>query len=252
MATYKERFLLRVILENPCGEKIERMRYSNSVNRNAMTSRRELIQRVFDRLFEAFGPQGWWPAKTPTEVIIGAILTQNTAWKNVKQSIACLRRNNLLDFEALHRISESELALLIRSSGYYNQKARKLKAFCEHLQTRWQGDLSLFLSQETGPLRKELLQIYGIGPETADSILLYAAFQPSFVVDTYTCRIFHRYGWVSEDIGYDELRDYFMDCLEPDVEYFQEYHALLVRAGHLYCRRKPFCDFCPLNGWTEG
>jgi len=216
-----------------------------------ISKRRELIRRVFDQLRHTFGPQHWWPAETSFEVIIGAILTQNTAWKNVEQSIKILRERGLLDFEALHAVPAPDLALLIRSSGYFNQKARKLKAFCDHVQDHWQGDLQRFLSQEMDTLRQELLTIHGIGPETADSIVLYAAEQPTFVVDVYTHRIFSRHWWIDETVTYDTLRDFFMDALEPDVAFFKEYHALLVRTGHLYCRRKPLCGGCPLEGWKE-
>jgi endonuclease-3 related protein len=210
-----------------------------------------MLHKIHDRLLREFGPQHWWPAETDFEVIVGAILTQNTAWKNVKQSIGALRQNGILNFEGIHEIPVEELAPLIRSSGYYNQKAKKLKEFCNHLANRWQGDLAFFLSREMEPLRLELLTIRGIGPETADSIILYAAHQPSFVVDSYTYRIFSRHGRVYEDIGYEELRSYFMDSLEPDVAFFGELHALLVHTGHLFCRKKPSCGACPLNGWTE-
>ena len=217
-----------------------------------MTSgHRELLHRIYDQLLREFGPQHWWPAETPFEVIVGAILTQNTAWKNVKQSIGILRRNGVLSIEGIHSLSVEELAPLIRSSGYYNRKARKLKDFCKHLADDWQKDLAGFLSQDMESLRSELLSLRGIGPETADSIVLYAGNHPSFVVDTYTYRIFSRHGWVYEDPGYEELRSYFMDSLEPDVPFFQELHALLVRTGHLYCRKKPLCDACPLNGWNN-
>jgi endonuclease III related protein len=214
-----------------------------------MQRRQALIKGVFERLLAALGPQSWWPADSPFEVIVGAILTQNTAWRNVKQAIGELRDHGLLTAGAIRAASLPELASMIRSSGYYNQKARKLKVFCEHLENHWQNNLDDFLSQDLDKLRVELLSLHGIGPETADSIILYAAGQPSFVVDTYTYRIFHRHSWVPEAIGYEELRSFFMDAMEPDVTLLQEYHALLVRAGHLYCRRKPACDSCPLDGW---
>lgn len=212
-----------------------------------MERRRTLIKGVFERLFSALGPQHWWPADSPFEVIVGAILTQNTAWKNVKQAIGKLRDNRLLTAEAISALSLPDLASVIRSSGYYNQKARKLKTFCEHVENHWQGKLDDFLSQGMEELRLELLGLHGIGPETADSIILYAAEQPSFVVDAYTYRIFHSHGWIPEAISYEELRSFFMEALEPDVAMFQEFHALLVRAGYLYCRRKPSCDPCPLD-----
>ena len=213
--------------------------------------RRELLQEIFDRLLAAFGPQNWWPADTPFEVILGAILTQNTAWKNVVRAVTNLRENGLLSFERIRELSADQLAGLIRSSGFYNEKARKIKGFCDYLTENWGGNLDGFLSQEAEALREELLGIRGIGPETADSIVLYAAFKPSFVVDAYTYRILFRHGWVAESLGYDELRSYFMDVLEPDVAYYQEFHALLVRTGHLFCRRTPLCATCPLGYLLE-
>lgn len=209
--------------------------------------RQAQLRSIHDRLLAAYGPQSWWPAETPFEVILGAILTQNTAWKNVVAAIGNLRANGLLSFDKICAVPASYLAQLIRPSGFYNQKTKKVKAFCDHVAERWNGDLDGFLVQDTEPLRAELLEIRGIGPETADSIVLYAAFKPSFVVDAYTYRIFFRHGWVDESISYDELRDHFMGALEPDVAFFQEFHALLVKTGHLYCRTKPQCETCPLN-----
>ena len=214
-------------------------------------TRRELLHSVHDRLLAAFGPQHWWPAETPFEVIVGAILTQNTAWKNVKLSIEVLRSHGLLDFERLCAIPQAELAPLVHSSGFYNQKARKLKDFCLHVRSRGDGTLEDFLSRDMDLLRSDLLSIRGIGPETADSIVLYAAFKPSFVVDAYTYRIFSRHSWVEEEIGYEQLRGFFMDALDPGVQLFQEYHALLVRTGHLYCRKQPACPSCPLQVFFE-
>jgi endonuclease-3 related protein len=206
-----------------------------------------LLREVYDRLFAFFGPQRWWPAETQFEVILGAILTQNTAWKNVATAIGNLRRYDLLRFEGLCGLSAQELAVLIRSSGFYNEKAKKIKAFCNDIATKWDGRLEEFLSRDMEELRTDLLGIRGIGPETADSIVLYAALKASFVVDTYTYRIFSRHGWVGESISYDELREYFMGAMEPDVQLFQEFHALLVRTGHLYCRKTAMCQSCPLN-----
>lgn len=217
-----------------------------------LSERRGLIERLFRRLLRAFGPQSWWPADSPFEVVVGAILTQNTAWKNVSTAIARLKEAELLDPEAMHRVEEERLAEIIRPSGYFNQKARRLKAFCRNLSERWDGNLDRFLSRDMEELRADCLTLHGIGPETADSIVLYAAQKPSFVVDAYTRRIFSRHGWVPDDIRYDALRDYFMDCLERDVYFFQEYHALLVRLGHRHCRRKPSCSGCPLEGFPFG
>lgn len=215
------------------------------------TADRDVVQVVYDRLFHRYGPQHWWPAETPFEVVVGAILTQNTAWRNVAKCIEVLRRERLLNLDALSAVPASALAEWIRSSGYYNQKALRLKNFCEHIQSRWMGNLDDFLSQDMESLRAELLSLRGVGPETADSIVLYAAHQPSFVVDAYTHRIFSRHGWIPEQIAYDDLREYFMDRLTPDVKLFQEYHALLVRTGHLHCRRKADCGTCPLHGVSD-
>jgi len=214
-------------------------------------NRRELLQDIYDKLFETFGPLGWWPAETPFEVILGAILTQNTAWKNVVKAIDNLNRNDALNFRAICDLPAPTLASLIRSSGFYNEKAKKLKAFCEHITRDWNGSLDDFLAQDGEELRSELLGIRGIGPETADCIVLYAACKPSFVVDAYTYRIFSRHGWIDETISYDELRDFFMEAIEPSVPFYQEYHALLVKIGHLFCRRKPLCESCPLNVFFE-
>lgn len=214
-------------------------------------NRRAIIEEIYGLLHDAFGPQYWWPADTPFEVIIGAILTQNTAWKNVVLSINVLKGHGLIQCEALHALPVGELAPLIRSSGYFNQKSNKIKAFCSHLHERWKGNLAAFLDQETDTLRRELLGLHGIGPETADSIVLYAAHKPSFVVDAYTRRIFSRHGLVPPDIAYEPLRAFFMESLPPDVPFFQEMHALLVRVGHLYCRRSAArCASCPLKACT--
>jgi len=211
------------------------------------TNRKELLREIYDRLLAAFGPQRWWPADTRFEVILGAVLTQNTAWKNVAAAISNLRRHDLLSFERLCGLSAQELAVFIRSSGFFNQKAKKIRTLCDHILSKWGGGLDEFLAQDMESLRTELLTVRGIGPETADSIVLYAAFKPSFVVDTYTYRIFSRHGWVEEAISYEDLREYFMGAMEPDVPVFQEFHALLVRTGHLYCRKTAVCPSCPLN-----
>ena len=216
-----------------------------------MSQRAELLRAIYDRLFAELGPQHWWPAESPFEVILGAILTQNTAWKNVSVALRNLRGRGLLNFDAICAIAVEDLALLIRPSGFYNQKAKKIKNFCNYIQSTWEGGLESFLSRDMEVLRSDLLAIRGIGPETADSIVLYAAFQPSFVVDAYTYRILSRHGWIDESIDYEELRGYFMGVLDPDVPFFQEFHALLVRTGHLYCRRKPLCESCPLNTFFD-
>jgi endonuclease III related protein len=184
-------------------------------------------------------------------MILGAILTQNTSWSNVEKAIRNLRDHELISLESLCRIDIDELASLVRSSGYFNQKAQRLKSFCLHIRENWEGDLTWFLSQEMEALRIELLSMRGIGPETADSIILYAACQPSFVVDAYTFRIFSRHGWIEETANYESLRSFFMDALEADVALYQEYHALLVNTGKFYCRRKPLCTACPLHDCSK-
>jgi endonuclease III related protein len=221
-------------------------RRGDAMNR---AERRSLLVRVYETLLQVYGPQHWWPAETPFEVIVGAILTQNTAWKNVEKAMSALRNNGFLSFQELQHIPVADLAPMIRSSGYYNQKAGKLKTFCSYVGNHWQGDLEAFLDQDMAKLRNELIQLRGIGPETADSIVLYAAEQPSFVVDVYTYRVLSRHGWVPEQLAYDDLRDFFMDCLPRDVSLYKEYHALLVQVGHHHCRRRPSCTGCPLESF---
>jgi endonuclease III related protein len=214
-------------------------------------NRKELLQQVYETLLSALGPQSWWPAETPFEVVLGAILAQNTAWSNAAAAIANLGRNGLLSLDSVCGINAPQLEALIRPYGLYRQKAGKILALCRHLATKWNGSLEEFFALDMEPLRAELLSLRGIGPETADSIVLYAAFKPSFVVDTYTWRIFSRHGWVEESISYDDLREFFMEAMDPDVALFQEFHALLVRIGHLYCRKTPLCQQCPLGVFRD-
>ncbi len=206
------------------------------------------LQNVYERLYAHFGPQHWWPGKTAFEVILGAILTQNTAWTNVEKALANLKRAGLLHPERLHKARESRVAELIRSSGYYHLKAKKLKAFTQFLFAQHQGRLSHLFKRETGALREQLLAVYGIGPETADSIILYAAGQPVFVVDAYTRRIAARLGLASPTASYDELQQLFMEHLPRSARLFNEYHALFVALGKRYCvKRAPRCEACPLR-----
>ncbi|NOY77693.1 MAG: endonuclease III domain-containing protein [Calditrichaeota bacterium] len=181
--------------------------------------------------------------------MIGAILTQNTSWKNVDKAITTLKEKYGLSLEKLQRISETELAQAIRSSGYYNQKAKKIKIFVRYIYERYAGSLEKMAEQPLEKLREELLTLYGIGPETADSILLYALQKPTFVVDAYTRRIFLRHGWMTEKATYEEIRQFFMTHLPRDVQLYNEFHALLVYVGHHFCRRTPLCDACPLNDY---
>jgi endonuclease-3 related protein len=206
------------------------------------------LRDIYAYLFARFGPQHWWPQSDGAfEIIIGAILTQNTAWTNVEKAMTNLRRARLLTPDALNRVTEKRLASLIRPSGYFNLKAKKLKAFARFLFDKHHGKLSHLFKQDTAQLRDELLAVYGIGPETADSITLYAARHPIFVVDAYTRRIFARLGLARDDVTYDEMQELFMRHLPHDEPMFNEYHALIVALGKDICKKtKPKCSECPL------
>ena len=205
-----------------------------------------ILQQVFDRLLTAYGPQNWWPGESPFEVLIGAVLTQNTSWANVARAIERLRQADLLDPHALYALPAKELEELIRPAGYFRVKARRLRNLLELLVNRHGGSLDAMFAVGLQALRDELLSVNGIGPETADSILLYAAGLPTFVVDTYTYRVLTRHGWIDFDADYHQIKDHFQSSLEPDVALYNEYHALLVRLGKLHCRKKARCDGCPL------
>lgn len=205
------------------------------------------FEKLYDVLLAHFGPQHWWPAKTPFEVCVGAILTQNTAWVNVEKAIAVLKKKKLLSPRALRGVSSDRLARAIRSSGYYNQKAKRLKLFA-----RWFGDSmgDSFGSAKgipTSKLRDRLLAISGIGPETADSMLLYAFGRASFVVDAYTCRVVERHGMIHEGASYSEVKELFESNLRKSVRLYNEYHALLVQLGKHFCRPTPQCTDCPVS-----
>ncbi len=205
------------------------------------------LLEIYNRLFQAYGPQHWWPGDTPFEVIIGAILTQSTAWVNVEKAIANLKKAGRLDPAALRQISADELAELIRPSGYYNVKSLKLKAFIDRLKDYGDSLEAMFCSS-VPELRQELLSIYGVGPETADSIILYAARKPVFVIDAYTHRIVSRLGLHPDYGNYSVLQAYFMENLPKDESLYNEYHALLVRHGKEICRKSnPRCEACPLS-----
>ena len=211
-------------------------------------STRERINNIYRLLYEKYGPQGWWPGDSELECILGAILTQNTSWKNVEKAIQNLKRFDLISAEKLNLLRNNELAELIRPSGYYNQKALKIKNFISFLSDNYKGKLENMLQEETYDLREKLLQIKGIGPETADSILLYSANKPIFVIDAYTHRIFSRHGLVPEQTNYNEMQEIFMDSLENNAEIFNEYHALIVKVGKEHCKKqKPICTGCPLE-----
>jgi endonuclease-3 related protein len=204
---------------------------------------------VFAALHRRWGPQGWWPARTRAEMIIGAILTQNTAWPNVERAIGNLRAAGALRFDRLHAASCTELESWIRPAGTFRVKARRLRAFTDMIFDRHGGSLARLLRQKTDALRRELLGVSGIGPETADCIVLYAARQPVFVVDAYTRRMLERHGWAGPGEPYDAVAARFTDALDPDPQLFNEFHALIVRLGKEHCRSRPRCEGCPLAGW---
>ena len=204
------------------------------------------LERVYDRLLQSFGPQHWWPGDSPFEVMIGAVLVQNTSWKNVEKAIDNLKAQDLLEPHALYKIPAEELEEWIRPAGYYRVKARRLRSLLEFVLQRYDGSLEAMFRTDPATLREDLLGVHGVGPETADSILLYAGGVPVFVVDTYTHRVLARHGWIGFDADYFELQEHFQSGLAEDAALFNEFHALLVRLGHLHCRKTPKCDGCPL------
>lgn len=205
-----------------------------------------MLNEAYRRMFDALGPQDWWPADSRLEVIVGAVLTQNTNWRNVELAIENLRRKDLLSLEKLRDLELEQLADLIRPSGYYRLKAKRLKNVIELIAERF-GDVETMRSQPLTDLREELLEVNGVGAETADSILLYGLEMPTFVVDAYAARIAKRHGWVDPDTDYAGLKDFFESQLKSDTSFFNEYHALIVQVGKNYCRSKPNCEGCPLE-----
>ncbi len=201
---------------------------------------------VFDALLTRYGPQHWWPGETPFEVIVGAILTQNTSWTNAARAITALKAGGKLSAAAIRATEIDQLAALIRPSGYFNAKARKLRAMAEFI-GETADDLDARFRGDTETLRRALLAVHGVGPETADSILLYAAGRPVFVIDAYTVRIMSRLGLAGEKPDYDRLQRLFSANLEPDRARFNEFHALIVRLGKEVCRPTPRCPECCLN-----
>lgn len=208
---------------------------------------RKLLQ-IYQRLHYTIGPRYWWPADSPFEVIIGAILTQNTSWNNVERAIRALKEKKMLNPLKLYQVKKTFLAKTIKSSGFFNLKAQRIKNFIIFLFKNYQGSIEKMFSETLTPLREKLLKINGIGPETADSILLYAGEKPIFVVDAYTKRILIRHDLISKEAGYSEIQELFMKNLEHDVSMFNEYHALLVYIGKHFCKRVPKCESCPLKG----
>ena len=204
--------------------------------------------KIYQKLYSSIGPRHWWPGDSPFEVIIGAILTQNTSWKNVEIAIRALKEKNLLDPLKLFNVGDRLLANTIKSSGFFNIKAKRIKTFMRFLFENYQGSLKKMFSESLTPLREKLLKINGIGPETADSILLYAGGKPIFVVDAYTKRILARHNLISKTASYSEIQELFMENLKKDAGMFNEYHALLVYTGKYFCKKTPNCENCPMKG----
>jgi endonuclease-3 related protein len=206
------------------------------------------VNEIYRRLYHHFGPQHWWPGETKLEITVGAVLTQNTNWQNVEKAIANLQERNLLSLSALAEIPTDILAQHIKPSGYYNLKAKRLKNLISAIGQE-DEDLANFFATDLDTLRQNLLAVKGIGPETADAIILYAAAKPIFVIDAYTHRILLRHDLIWEESDYQEMQELFMSALPEDVELYNEYHALLVRLGKEFClKRKPKCEGCPLAG----
>jgi endonuclease-3 related protein len=206
------------------------------------------LMRYYEAMSGVLGPMRWWPAKTPFEVIVGAILTQSTAWGNVEKAMDNLRAAKMLTPSAILRVAPSRLAALVRPSGYFRQKAKKLKAFAQFLRTEYGGSLKRMFRTPTPDLRQKLLSVHGIGPETADSILLYAGNHPVFVVDAYTHRIFGRHGLIGGKPDYEDVRALFEAALPPHPPILNEFHALIVNTGKNWCRKSvPRCADCPLR-----
>ncbi|GFK93182.1 Adenine DNA glycosylase [Fundidesulfovibrio magnetotacticus] len=211
-------------------------------------SRRETLHACYDALLAAHGHRAWWPARTPFEVCVGAVLTQNTSWKGVEKAIENLDAAGALAPRVLRSLDPARVEALIRPAGHFRVKTRRLANLLEYLDAACGFDFDALAARPMDAVRGELLEVKGVGPETADCILCYALGMPSFVVDAYTRRILSRHGLVPEDIDYHELRDYFMDVLDPDTALFNDFHAQLVRVGNLYCKaRSPRCDVCPLS-----
>ncbi|HEV3040622.1 MAG TPA: endonuclease III domain-containing protein [Candidatus Angelobacter sp.] len=246
-----------------------------------MVSSSKTIRQYYLTLIKRWGPQNWWPAQSRFEVIVGAYLTQNTAWSNVEKAIDNLRRADVLSVEGLRKISQEELEQLVRPSGYFRQKARKLKIFIRFLDAEYGGSLDSMFAQPTGKLRSELLSLNGVGPETADSILLYAGNHPVFVVDAYTSRILERHGVIQPETRYEEIQALIEKSIgsatpealnilkrgtEPRhpvspmsamqrsslAQHYNEFHALIVKTGNQFCRSTPRCESCPLQHFLKG
>ena len=207
--------------------------------------------QMYEAMRDRFGDQGWWPGDGPLEICIGAILTQNTNWKNVEKAIANLRDAQCMSISALCAKEHSELGELIRPAGYFNVKAKRVKNFAAAVAQSFADDIEAFLGRPIHTLRADLLEINGIGRETADSIILYAAGKPSFVVDAYTYRILLRHQLISPEDDYESVKELLESSLPDDVDLWNDYHAQLVAVGKNYCRPRPRCEGCPLEGFPH-
>ncbi len=219
---------------------------------NAPAARNGDLRRYYHRLLAEFGPQGWWPAETQLEVILGAILTQNTTWRNAALAIGRLREAGMIDLARLRAVKPDRLQSLIRHAGFFRQKARTIQTFLRWLEDAHDGSLDRMFSQPAERLRSDLLQLTGLGPETVDAILLYAGGKPFFVSDSYTRRILGRHGLLAPDASYDEAQEAIHGSLDRDAGVYNEFHALLVEVGKRYCRRQEArCGGCPLESFLR-
>jgi endonuclease-3 related protein len=209
---------------------------------------RKQLASIYQLLFRAYGPQHWWPGDTPFEVLVGAVLTQNTSWANVEKAIANLKRERVLTFSRMFNAAPGKLALLIRPSGYFNIKTKRLRHLLLFIHTHYSDSLERMFSADPARLRQQLLDVNGIGPETADAILLYAGEKPFFVVDAYTKRIFSSQGLIADNADYRAVQGLFMGNLTQNARFYNEYHALIVRIGKDHCKKmKPLCSDCPIH-----
>jgi len=214
--------------------------------------KQEILLKIYNSLYHYFGPLNWWPGDTPFEIMVGAILTQNTSWSNAEKAINNLKKENLLEPRKLYRINQEKLTQLVKPSGYYNIKAQRLKNFVNLFVNNFEGSAEKMFSGDGRELRKKLLKVNGIGPETADSILLYAGKKAFFVVDAYTKRIFSRHKLISKDSTYYQIQEFFNQNLDRDVELFNEFHAQIVMLGKTICTSKnPDCAKCPIAFLTS-
>jgi endonuclease-3 related protein len=205
------------------------------------------IIEIYHKLYHAFGPQHWWPGDSPFEIAVGAVLTQNTNWINVEKAVENLKTKMVFNAKSIHELKTEKLASFIKPAGYFNVKAKRLKAFIHFLMNDYHGSMKRMKNENMDILRTKLLHVHGIGPETADSILLYALDKPVFVIDAYTKRSLSRHNIIRYDESYERVQDLFHTILKRDSELFNEYHALFVRLGKTFCRNKPMCDGCPLE-----